>query len=282
MTYTFHANKETILFYAWLCSREHLRSAVRMKDKEPWKRSGREKIVQQILETAVAQVDASHFYGAILRYGASKVDADTVRAVLDESGAIYFKEETLEDTEEQEAFAREVTALLLESIKGDIRVRHNLQLLCQRWTDESESSVAGASALRDFFLLHACMWLSEQGIASFVQEIVYVQLQQVNWYEIRARVLRQALPNTSTVSLHEVMAYARHEAATSALLEESLWQIGLLLEASAAAMAQDTQELNEQVLSARHACSNLAHWLSIRRTMWVSAGRGILNEYCLF
>jgi hypothetical protein len=280
--FTFHANKETILFYAWLCGREHLRSTVRMKDKESWERNGREKIVQQFLETEVAQVDASHFYGAILRYGAGRVDTDTVRAIIDESGAIYFKEETLEDTEEQEPYAREVTALLLGSIEGDIRLRHNLELLCQSWKDESGSSVAGASALRDFFLLHACMALSGQAIASFVQEIVCVQLQQVHWHEIQARVLKRPLPATSSISLHEVMAYARHEAVIHALLEEALWQIALMLEASAAGMTQDTQESNEQVLSVRSACNTLAHWLSIRRTMCVSAGRGILNEYCLF
>jgi hypothetical protein len=280
--FTFHANKETILFYAWLCSREHLRSAVRMKNNEPWERSGREKIVQQVLETAVAQVDASHFYGALLRYGTGRVDADTVRAIIDQSGAIYFKEETLEDTEETEASAREVTALLLERIKSDMRLQNNLQLLCQTWTDESGSSVAGASALRDFFLLHACMSLSGQGIASFVQEIVCVQLQQVHWHEIWACVLKQLPSATSAVTLHEAMAYARHEAVTSALLEESLWQIAIRLEESAAATAQDIQESNEQVLSVRNACDNLAHWLSIRRTMDIAAGRGILNEYCLF
>ena len=267
--FTFHGSKETIVVYAWQCSREELRSAVRLLDKEQWQRYEREKIVQQLMEAEVAKVDAASFYGGLLRYGVSLVDADTIRATLDESGGVYFKEDTLDDEEQQETHAREVTALLLQGIERDVRLRHTLELLCQSW----KTIAASASALRDFFLLHACLYLNSPDLAFVVPAVVCVQLERVRWVEVAARMLECALP-TTLPPLEEVSKYARHEAVLVALLEESVWQAATSLGAWGR-MGQLPTDTCEQVGTLSRACRDLAHRLSMQRTLAVySAPQG--------
>jgi len=255
--YTFHGTKETILYYAWLCSREDLRSAVRMKDKEQWQRNGREELVLRLLEAEVAKVDISSLYGSILRYGAARVDADTIRATIDESGGIYFREAALNDTEQQEADAQEVTDLLLRSIEQDERLLYNLEPLCQTW---KEDGIAGASALRDFFLLHTCLTLRGQDLASFVSEMVCVQLQRVCWFALVDSLLQRGFSSLKG-PLQEVLTYARHEAVRRALLKESIWQISREF-----GMFSGMPQLSHAATVQAHAfsgmCRDLAHALN--------------------
>src|SRR5256885_11775740 len=217
--FKFHGNRETILIYAWLCSQEELRSAVLLKGLESWQRRGREKIVQRLMEAEAAKVDGASFYGGLLRYGISRVDTDTIRATIDEQSAIFFKEEMEDDELLDTCTCKEVTALLLQRIELDVRLRYNLEQLCQTWGGDLAMS---ASALRDFFLLHARL-LRSPGLAFFVPEVVCIQLHRVQWAVVAASILECELPSTLP-SLEEISKYAQHEAVLSALLEETVWQ----------------------------------------------------------
>lgn len=255
--FTFHSNSETILIYAWLCSQEELRSAVLLKGMEQWQRREREKIVQQLMEVEAARVDASSFYRHLLRYGTSRVDTDTIRATIDESSGIFFKED---DEEDQRMHAQQVTALLLQSIEQDVRLRHNLELLCQTWEGDLFES---ASALRDFFLAHARLCLRSPDLAFFVPEVVCVQLHQVCWMKVAAEILGCALPS-KLLPLQEVSKYAQHEALQAAILEEAMWMASTEF-AGFAHKQQLFTEVRIHASSLSKVCRDTAHAVSMQR-----------------
>ena len=264
--FKFDGNRETILMYAWLCSQEELRSAVLLTDREAWQRRGREKIVQQLMEAQAAKVAATSFYGGLLRYGISTVDTDTIRATLDESSAIFFKKDREDDELQDTRMCKEVTDLLLQSIEQDVRLRHNLELLCQTW--EGDLAVS-TSALRAFFLLHARLCLKSPDLAFFVPEVVCIQLHRVQWAVVAASILECALPSTLP-SLEEVSTQALQEAVLPALLEEIIWQASSELKALAG-MQLLPAETGERMDALSIQCRDIAHTLSVQRTLAVCA-----------